>query len=68
MKGRKTLESIADQTSEMWENGCTSPQISDLIAKEVGNIVCESPMRGWVGDVPPAETVEAAERRSIDFE
>lgn len=45
MKGRRTLESIAEQTSEMWENGCTSPQISDLIAKEVGNIVCESPMR-----------------------
>ena len=45
MKGRRTLESIADQTSEMWENGSTSPQISDLIAKEVGNIVCESPMR-----------------------
>ena len=45
MKGRRTLESIADQASEMWENGCTSPQISDLIAKEVGNIVCESPMR-----------------------
>lgn len=45
MKGRGALESIADQTSEMWENGCTSPQITDLIAKEVGNIVCESPMR-----------------------
>ena len=44
MKGR-ALESIADKTSEMWEDGCTSPQISDLIAKEVGNIVCESPMR-----------------------
>lgn len=45
MKGKRTFASIADQTSEMWENGCTSPQISDLIAKEVGNIVCESPMR-----------------------
>ena len=45
MKGRGALESIADKTSEMWEDGCTSPQISDLIAKEVGNIVCEMPMR-----------------------
>ena len=43
MKGKRTLASIPDQTSEMWENGCTSPQISDLIAKEVGNIDCESP-------------------------
>ena len=45
MKVKRTLDSIADQTSEMWENGYTSPQISNLIAKEVGNIVCESPMR-----------------------
>ena len=34
MKGKRTFASIADQTSEMWENGCTSPQISDMIAKE----------------------------------
>ena len=45
MKSRRTLESVADQTSEMWENGCASLQITDLIAKEVGNIVRESPMR-----------------------
>ena len=45
MKSRRTLESVADQTSEMWENGSTSPQIVDLIAKEVGNIACEAPMR-----------------------
>ena len=32
MKGRRTLDSIADQTSEMWENGSTSSQIAALIA------------------------------------
>ena len=52
MKGKRTLASIADQTSEMWENGCASPQISDLIAKEVGNIVCESPMFGGKINIP----------------
>ena len=45
MKSRRTLDSVADQTSEMWENGSTSPQIVGLIAEEVGNIVCEMPMR-----------------------
>ena len=42
---KRTLESVADQTAEMWENGNPSKQIVDIIAKEVGGIVCETPMR-----------------------
>lgn len=45
MKSKRHLSSIADQTSEIWENGCVSRQIPDLIAEEVGNIVCGSPMQ-----------------------
>ncbi len=52
MKSKRPLGSIADQTSEIWENGCASRQIPDLIAEEVGNIVCESPMFGGKINTP----------------
>lgn len=42
---KRTLESVADQTAEMWENGNPSKEIVDVIAKEVGGIVCDTPMR-----------------------
>ena len=42
---KRTLESVADQTVEMWENGNPSKEIVDVIAKEVGGIVCDTPMR-----------------------
>ena len=42
---KRTLESIADQTAEMWENGNPSKEIVDVIAKEVGGVVCDTPMR-----------------------
>ena len=38
---KRTLESVADQTAEMWENGNPSKEIVDVIAKEVGGIVCD---------------------------
>ena len=45
MKQKRTLESVADQTAEMWENGHPSKEIVDIIANEVGGIVCDTPMR-----------------------
>ena len=45
MKQKRTLESVADQTAEMWENGNPSKEIVDVIAKEAGGIVCDTPMR-----------------------
>ena len=42
---KRTLESVADQTAEMWENGNPSKEIVDVIAREVGGIVCDTPMR-----------------------
>lgn len=42
---KRTLESVANQTAEMWENGNPSKEIVDIIAKEVGGIVCDTPMR-----------------------
>lgn len=42
---KRTLESVADQTAEMWEKGNPAKEIVDVIAKEVGSIVCETPMR-----------------------
>ena len=45
MKQKRTLESVADQTAEMWENGNPAKDIVDVIAKEVGGIVCDTPMR-----------------------
>ncbi len=42
---KRTLESVADQTAEMWENGNPAKEIVDVIAKEVGGIVCDIPMR-----------------------
>lgn len=45
MKQKRTLESVADQTAEMWEHGNPSKEIVDMIAKEVGGIVCDTPMR-----------------------
>ena len=45
MKQKRTLASIADQTTEMWKNGNPAKEIVDVIAKEVGGIVCDTPMR-----------------------
>ena len=45
MKQKRTLASIAYQTTEMWENGNPAKEIVDVIAKEVGGIVCDTPMR-----------------------
>ena len=42
---KRTLESVADQTAEMWEKGSPSKEIVDVIANEVGGIVCDTPMR-----------------------
>lgn len=44
-KQKRTLESVADQTAEMWDNGNPVRDIVDVIAKDVGGIVCNTPMR-----------------------
>ena len=38
-KQKRTLESVADQTAEMWDNGNPVKDIVDVIAKDVGGIV-----------------------------
>lgn len=66
MKSKRPLGSIADQTSEIWENGCASRQIPDLIAEEVGNIVCESPMREKAAVMDGAEAFHPFNLANLD--
>lgn len=43
MKPKRMLESVADQTAEMWKNGLPFQEIVDLIATEVDGDSCEGP-------------------------
>lgn len=66
MKQKRTLESVADQTAEMWENGNPSKEIVDVIAKEVGGIVCDTPMREKAAGVYGIEAFHPFNLANVD--
>ena len=63
---KRTLESVADQTAEMWENGNPSKEIVDVIAREVGGIVCDTPMREKAAGVYGIEAFHPFNLANVD--